>query len=450
MNLNKWKLKYDIDFRQTKYKLPAIMYIPIFIVGCLLINIFYSPDDGSSSSAANRNDYLDGRVPEASVDSVLGTKEVNDDYGGVPSITGDDGDLQTIHGDSTTRDASGFQQEQQSSADLDEIRARQEAERAQVENYRQMQRRVRSNRSSSSSSDDDYVSPVSDSEIAQAQQRRREQIMRDLDNDIYGSRNRQIAQQYGGGSTYDPSTGQYNGYNGNQQPLYYDDYGNPVYAHNGGYNQNGYGQNGMVANGQSGVNSQEPVSEAHKIKKSSDYFNTINQNSNESGLIQAIIDENIKAIEGSRVRLKLLDDIDIDGHIIKKGTRLYITMSGFGSQRVKGNVQSILVGDKILKVNLAIYDMDGLEGLYVPQSSFREVKRDLGSSLTQGSTDFNTLSTTSNNTLKNWAGQAIQNTSQRAMDAIRKRVEKNVVHLKFGTRVYLINSSNIVETGQNR
>ena len=125
-------------------------------------------------------------------------------------------------------------------------------------------------------------------------------------------------------------------------------------------------------------------------------------------------------------------------------------MSGFGSQRIKGNVQSILVGDKILKVNLAIYDMDGLEGLYVPQSSFREVKRDLGSSLTQGSTDFNTLSTTSNNTLKNWAGQAIQNTSQRAMDAIRKRVEKNVVHLKFGTRVYLINSSNIVETGQNR
>ena len=52
-------------------------------------------------------------------------------------------------------------------------------------------------------------------------------------------------------------------------------------------------------------------------------------------------------------------------------------MSGFGSQRVKGNIKSILINDNIIKVNLSIYDTDGLEGLYVPSSNFRETTKDV-------------------------------------------------------------------------
>ena len=40
-------------------------------------------------------------------------------------------------------------------------------------------------------------------------------------------------------------------------------------------------------------------------------------------LIMAIIDENVKAVDGSRVRLRLLDDIEIGDETIKKGTYLY-------------------------------------------------------------------------------------------------------------------------------
>lgn len=36
-----------------------------------------------------------------------------------------------------------------------------------------------------------------------------------------------------------------------------------------------------------------------KVKVSSDYFNTIAQNEHESNLIKAIIDEDVKAVEGA-------------------------------------------------------------------------------------------------------------------------------------------------------
>ena len=46
-----------------------------------------------------------------------------------------------------------------------------------------------------------------------------------------------------------------------------------------------------------------------KVKVTSDYFNTLTQNEHEPKLIKAIIDEDVKATDGSRVRLRLLDDI---------------------------------------------------------------------------------------------------------------------------------------------
>ena len=116
-----------------------------------------------------------------------------------------------------------------------------------------------------------------------------------------------------------------------------------------------------------------------KVKTTSDYFNTLSRDIREPKLIQAIIDENIKAVDGSRVRLRLLDDVEIDEHIVKRGSYLYATMNGFSSGRVKGSINSILVDDELVKVSLSLYDTDGLEGLYVPNSQFRETGKDVAS-----------------------------------------------------------------------
>lgn len=97
---------------------------------------------------------------------------------------------------------------------------------------------------------------------------------------------------------------------------------------------------------------EKPNEVVKKVKTSSDYFNTLTENEKEPNLIKAIIDENVKAVDGSRVRLRLLDDIEIGETVVRKGSYLYATMSGFGSQRVKGNVKSLLVDDELVKINL--------------------------------------------------------------------------------------------------
>lgn len=177
-----------------------------------------------------------------------------------------------------------------------------------------------------------------------------------------------------------------------------------------------------------------------KTKTSSDYFHTLDRSGQEPKLIKAIIDEDIKAVDGSRVRLRLLDDVEIDGSTVRKGTYLYATVSGFSSGRVKGSISSILVGDELVKVSLSLYDTDGLEGLYVPESQFRETGKDVASSAMSGNLSMNTGGY-GNNSLAQWGMQAVQNAYQKTSNAISKAIKKNKVKLKYGTFVYLVNGN---------
>ena len=113
-------------------------------------------------------------------------------------------------------------------------------------------------------------------------------------------------------------------------------------------------------------------------------------------------------------------------------------MSGFSSQRVKGTVKSVLVDDEIVKINLSLYDTDGMEGLYVPSSQFRETTKDVASGAVTGNVDMNTTNTGSS--FSQWGMQAMQNAYQKTSNAIGKAIKKNKVKLKYGTFVYLINS----------
>lgn len=176
-----------------------------------------------------------------------------------------------------------------------------------------------------------------------------------------------------------------------------------------------------------------------KVKTTSDYFNTLTRNSREPKLIQAIIDEDIKAVDGSRIRLRLLDDVEIGENVVKRGTYLYATVSGFSSGRVKGNIGSILVNDELVKVSLSLYDTDGLEGLHVPISQFRETSKDVASSAMSGSMNMNTSGY--GNSLAQWGMQAVNNAYQKTSNAISKAIKKNKVKLKYGTFVYLVNGN---------
>ena len=184
-----------------------------------------------------------------------------------------------------------------------------------------------------------------------------------------------------------------------------------------------------------------------KVRVNSDYFNTICDNEPESGLIKAIIDENIKAVDGSRVRLRLLDDVEVSGITLRKGTYLYATMSGFGNQRVKGTVKSVLVDDDIVKINLSIYDTDGLEGLYVPGSQFRDTAKDIASGAFSTSGDLGFAQ--SSNSFTQMGIQAVNNAFNKTSNAISKAIKKNRANLKYGTFVYLINDKGSAKEQSN-
>lgn len=161
----------------------------------------------------------------------------------------------------------------------------------------------------------------------------------------------------------------------------------------------------------------------------------------EAKLIRAMIDQTTKAKEGTRLRFKLLDDVTVSNTKLKKGTYLYGTVTGFGQQRVKATITSILVGDKFINVKLSVFDNDGMEGFYVPESSFREFVKDASSSAVQQNISFESEdgygSSISGEAL---ALQALQNVYNSASSAISSNIRKNKAKIKYNTIVYLINS----------
>ena len=161
----------------------------------------------------------------------------------------------------------------------------------------------------------------------------------------------------------------------------------------------------------------------------------------EAKLIRAMIDQTTKAKEGTRLRFKLLDDITVSNTKLKKGTYLYGTVTGFGQQRVKATITSILVGDKFINVKLSVFDNDGMEGFYVPESSFREFVKDASSSAVQQNINFQSEdgygSGISGEAL---ALQALQNVYNSASSAISSNIRNNKAKIKYNTIVYLINS----------
>lgn len=295
---------------------------------------------------------------------------------------------------------------------------------------RELQNNVRQSRTSS-----DFVSPVTDSDIEKVQRLRRQRDWESMNKELSNSSvfsssgsNEQGTSRSSGSSFSSSSAGS--------------DYSPSPNGDNSSYRGSG-GQNNSQSGEEATYNEKKEDSPKRVFKKereTSVYFNTITADRRRSNMISAIIDENIKAVDGSRVRLRLLEDIIVEDMTIRKGTYIYAIMSGFSKQRVQGKIESIFLDEEIVKVELKMFDTDGMEGLYVPQSSFRETTQDVLSSATQGGN--NLIDNNSSGTgIKSWANQTVQQASQRVMQALGKAAKKNVVRLKYGTRVYLVDES---------
>lgn len=163
-----------------------------------------------------------------------------------------------------------------------------------------------------------------------------------------------------------------------------------------------------------------------------DGLNTVRPAPAEPAYIPAMVDQQLTVYVGSRIRMQLLEDIWVGQSAVKKGSYLYGTVSAFAAQRVQISITSVLCQQGILPVHLEVYDLDGLQGLYVPASAFREFTRELGTQSAQGiSID---ATGEQNKQLMSLAGRVFQSTS----GAVTRLIRQNKAKISYSTRIYLI------------
>ena len=395
-----------INWKQPKYLLPAIIYFPLLFVGYFVIDLFHTEKAEIPDESLHTTEYLNPKLPEAQMrgdgignkyESMLKSYGRIDDYSAMENIERNEDDTKEAY-DSKYSDEELQQLESSESERLAELQRQLQASAEKGERIGEGQGLSEEER------------------IARSHQREQDAID-ELNRALAMARlqGQQATQQ----SVPQEAT----------EPVETKD--NPAKTE------------GSVSVNERSVKALSEEDEAQeavkKVKVTSDYFNTLRENDTEPNLIKAIVDEDVKAVDGSRVRLRLLDDIEINEVIVPKGTYIYAIMSGFGSQRVKGNVKSILVNDELIKVNLSLYDTDGLEGLYVPGSSFRETTKDVASGAMSNTSSLTSSSTNTGNPLIQWGNQAISNAVQKTSNSISKAIRKNSAKIKYGTFVYLIN-----------
>jgi len=92
--------------------------------------------------------------------------------------------------------------------------------------------------------------------------------------------------------------------------------------------------------------------------------------------IPAAIAGSQKIVQGTVIRMKLLDTVTIGGNLFSKGQLIYGSGT-LASQRYTLNIKSIHVGYNFYPVDLTVYDMtDGLEGISVPEAITGDALRD--------------------------------------------------------------------------
>lgn len=395
-----------INWKQPKYMLPLIIYFPLLFVGYFVIDLFHTEKAEIPDNSLTTTEYLNPVLPDAKMKGDgIGNKyeSMVKSYGKIDDLTAMENIDRNNEEEKESYDSKYSDEERQL------LESQEAAKLAEIE--RQLQASAQKGQEIANGSD------MTEADRFARSQQREQEAMEEL--------NRALAQArlQGQQAMTPPTDSNVDNTPANSQPS-----------------DKVEGKISVNERAVKGVSDDDEAQEVvKKVKVTSDYFNTLTENDPEPNLIKAIIDENVKAVDGSRVRLRLLDDIEINDIVVPKGTYIYALMSGFGSQRVKGNIKSILINDNIIKVNLSIYDTDGLEGLYVPSSNFRETTKDVASGAMNNSSALTSSSTTTGNSLIQWGNQAITNAVQKTSNAISKSIKKNSAKLKYGTFVYLVN-----------
>ena len=391
-----------IDLRQGKYWFPLVLFVPLVAIAYFSCEMFKGP----TVQEGMVTDSINTMMPEPAGEGLRGKFAAMEDN----LLRGDGYTAISALGDETADDD---EENVYSESEMDRIDKEKAQKKREEDEMNALQQQLRESRMHINQYDDRYTSHSSGNGSQQREMEQFEQEMRQIQ-----ERSRKMAKDITGedyGSTSQPQQPQYP----QGQITGYDIYGNPIYAQ------------------QAKKDTVEVVTKADT--QSTDGFNTVaDEEKLDDPLIKAMIDKTTKAHEGTRLRFKLLDDVIVKGVKLKKGTYLYGTIVGFGQQRVMADITSILVKDKFLKIHLSVYDLDGMQGFYVPESAFRDMMKNAGSAAMQSNINFDSGGG-SGISAEALALQTLQNVYQSTSSAVSQAIKKNRAKIKYNTIVYLIN-----------
>ncbi|WP_118194299.1 conjugative transposon protein TraM [Albibacterium indicum] len=90
--------------------------------------------------------------------------------------------------------------------------------------------------------------------------------------------------------------------------------------------------------------------------------------------IHAVIHETADIVSGSVIKLRLLDTIVVNDVLIPKNDFIY-GVASIRDERLNIDIPSLRYKNSILTVSLSAYDLDGLEGLYIPGAITRDATK---------------------------------------------------------------------------
>jgi conjugative transposon TraM protein len=127
------------------------------------------------------------------------------------------------------------------------------------------------------------------------------------------------------------------------------------------------------------------ISQPGKGKKEVPGFFSLDENLNAelSNAISAVVHENQTITSGSIVKLRLLNDISINGIVIPKDNFIFgeAELSG---ERLNINISSVRFRNSQFAVKLKVFDLDGMNGVHIPGAIARDVAKESSTNALSG------------------------------------------------------------------
>lgn len=159
-----------------------------------------------------------------------------------------------------------------------------------------------------------------------------------------------------------------------------------------------------------------------------DLNNKLTNEATEEPAIEAVIHQTQTVVSGSTVKLRLANDIYINGVLIPKGNFIY-GIASLENERLSVTINAIRHQNNLLPVSLAVYDLDGIAGIHIPGAISRDVAKQ---SAEQGlqNIDITMLD-------PSLTAQAANTGIQAAKSLLSKKVKLVKVTLKAGYKILL-------------